>query len=162
MTKDSEESQDQNLSLEFGIKKVKELDFVVHTSADEIQRNSFDPNKLNFDLSFAFKHKLEQEEFSIVIIASYKYGDNKENSTEYVHIKAEVTFLVKELNKFFDEEKDALDLPEPLMASLFGIAFSTTRGFLCARVKGTVWEDHHLPIVKPTEVIRKHKENNQD
>jgi len=161
MGKEDNKNHDQNLSLEFGIKQVKELDFTVHTSADEIQKESFDPNNLDFDLSFAFRHNLEKEEFSIIIIASYKYGEDKENSTEYVHMKVEVTFLVKELNKFFYEEQNALDLPEQLMASLFGIAFSTTRGFICARVKGTIWEDHHLPIINPTKVIRDQKQKRE-
>jgi hypothetical protein len=82
------------------------------------------------------------------------YGEDEENKTEYVHSKVGITYHIKNMESYLNEDNDEIELPEELMASLFGIAFSTVRGVISTRTRGTIWERYPLPVINPTKVLR--------
>lgn len=152
------ENNDKNdLSLEFRIKEIQEIDFKVISLKQDLHEN-FNNENLDFNFKFGLNENEETNEFGIFIEVSYLYGETEDSRHEYVNIKVEVRYEIRNIGQYMNQENEQIELPEDLLASLLGIAFSTVRGVVSTRTKGTYWQDFYLPIINPTKVIRNYKQ----
>ncbi len=134
--------------IEWAIKEIKELEFMV---------NEF----LDLGPSFDFGYTTEimpiaaEETLRITVTANYSKTETKE-----VFLKGKVTtvYLIKDLKstaKATDNDTEAIDLPEPLWVALFSIAFTHTRAILARSSAGTKFGNMLLPAINPEIEFKK-------
>lgn len=151
--------QQEEQSFSFRLKEVNEFDFFINNAIDELANNEYDPDLLNFSFNFSFRYDTDQDEFGILTSVSYLYGEEK---NEYLKANIEVIYEIHQLKDKLNEEEEYFALPEKFLASLLGIAFSTVRGMIISRSKGTIWERKYLPIINPTQILRDEMEKNTE
>ncbi len=106
---------------------------------------------LHIDKEFAFQLK---ENAVLIRLQGEIQGQGDEESPLGVEARflIEFYFSVENLKEFTRTERDGSVAMELLLAaSLLSIAYSTARGILFERLKGTVLERGILPIIDPKE-----------
>ena len=68
-------------------------------------------------------------------------------------IRTEFVFAVDEWGKWIQEVEGELYVHPVFVATLVGVAYSTTRGMLMARAAGTLLEDCIMPLINPEDLI---------
>ncbi len=124
------------------------IDSPFEFSPDKIKGHEFN---MDFDLGFNLEDKLIKADFKLDV-ASKSEGGNIEEATG----KFNFTFIfnIENLNELAILEKDShMNLNGNLGNALASITYSTTRGILFTRLKGTALENFILPVIDPNELI---------
>lgn len=133
---------DQQISI--GIKKIKEIEFSI-----------FPNEKVSSGLSIDFKvdsqFNTDNETFEIAI--SYDLIDETSKDV-LLHIKVLNVFFIIDLKKYLQEDKKTLNLPDVALVTTLSLAISHTRGILAKNTAGSIFEDHYIPIVNPTDLAK--------
>lgn len=110
---------------------------------------------MEFDLGFNLEEKLTKADFKLNV-ASKSEGANIEEATGVFHFA--FIFNVENLNDLAIPDKDLhITLNGSLGNALASITYSTTRGILFTRLKGTALESFILPIIDPNDLINNKK-----
>jgi len=118
----------------------------------------FDPEKakghdftMNFDLGFNLEDKLVKSDFKLEITTKSE-GENAEESKGEFHLV--YVFHVENLEELAIPDKNyRIELNGGLGNALASITYSTTRGILFARLKGTALENFVLPVIDPNKLL---------
>jgi hypothetical protein len=78
-------------------------------------------------------------------------GQNKEEVTGS-HV-SEHEFKVENLEDFIKKGDDFFEVDDQLDNMLTGLAYSTVRGILLQKFRGTLFSDFLLPVAKPVDLI---------
>jgi len=124
----------------FRIYEIKTNSFSVKDLKSE-EAESFSAKDLTFKTrpSFGFDEELRVIKVSLNISYSYKEED-------YLRIDVDTIFEIAEVENIPLQDKN-------LLATLLGIAFSTTRGIILTMTVGNFMNKFYLPIINPSEII---------
>lgn len=104
-----------------------------------------------FELGFNLEDKLVKADLKIEI-ATKSEGENLEESKGSFHFV--YVFHVENLEELAIPDKNyRIELNGGLGNALSSITYSTTRGILLARLKGTSLENFILPVVDPNKLL---------
>lgn len=106
--------------------------------------------KIGRHWSFSSTTELIRIVFKIVLSETEDDG-----GVELAELGVRYDYRLKGLAWKLDDEgkEEILRIPEPLLETLFSIAYSTTRGILYEKARGTSLDSLILPIVVPKELI---------
>jgi hypothetical protein len=106
---------------------------------------------MNFDLGFNLEDKLVKSDFKLEITTKSE-GENVEESKGEFHLV--YVFHVENLEELAIPDKNyRIELNGGLGNALASITYSTTRGILFARLKGTALENFVLPVIDPNKLL---------
>lgn len=119
-------------------------------SLENIEGHSFD---LDFELAFNLDDSMVKADF--VLNASTKSKEEVENEAvgafHFVYV-----FHVENLQELaIPDENKEISLHGGLGNALASITYSTSRGILLARLKGTGLENFVLPVIDPNSLLKK-------
>ncbi len=134
-------------SVDIKVRSIKEVAF----SIDESYGGEVGSPNIDFNISINVNPLIE--EIGLNIALRYCPVENKEISL--LSFRCFTNFRVSPFKQFekVENETSTVDLPNDLMATLLGIAFSHARAVLAMRTAGTRYQDILLPIINPTETI---------
>jgi hypothetical protein len=122
---------------------------ILEDGANELVNFSFDP-KIMFNIKedfilikFTIKANIKQNEEYIMEIET-NFIFKVENLKDYV--------VTKKTTTEFKDEKDL-----PFLASIIGLSYSTMRGIILEKCKGTILEQNILPAINPMTFINSKK-----
>jgi hypothetical protein len=124
------------------------IDSPFELSIDKIKGHEF---KMDFDLGFNLEDKLIKADFKLNIV-SKSQGKNIEEATgEFFFV---FIFNVENLDELaILNKKKHITLDGNLGNAVASITYSTTRGILFTRLKGTSLECFILPIIDPNDLL---------
>lgn len=112
--------------------------------------NGYDFNR-DFQLGFNLEDKLVKADFKVEITTKSE-GENVEESKGSFHFV--YVFHVENLEELAIPDKNyKIELNGGLGNALASITYSTTRGILFARLKGTSLENFVLPVIDPNKLL---------
>lgn len=115
---------------------------------DKIKGHEFN---MEFDLGFNLEDKLIKADFKLDVLSKSK-GGNIEEATGNFHLT--FIFNIENLNELaIPDTDDHINLNGSLGNALASITYSTTRGILLTRLKGTALENFILPVIDPNELV---------
>lgn len=136
---------DNNNTVGFEIKKIKEFLFVVNEGLFEANR----------EVEVKFQHVTsyypDTDFLDLTLRVFYSYDPKEKPETVLVDFHVQNIFKIINLNQFHIENVGFI-LPKSLMSSIVGIAISHTRSLMAMHVAGTVYQENIIPIVNPTAV----------
>jgi len=124
------------------------IDSPFEFSIEKIKGHEFN---MDFDLGFNLDDKLAKADFKLNV-TSKSEGENIEEATGKFHFA--FIFTVDNLEELAIPDKDLhINLNGSLGNALASITYSTTRGILFTRLKGTSLEDFILPVIDPNTLL---------
>lgn len=106
----------------------------------------------DFKLGFNLEDKLVKADFKVEI-ATKSEGENAEESKGSFHFV--YIFYVENLEELAIPDKNyQVELKGGVGNALASITYSTTRGILFARLKGTSLENFVLPVIDPNNLLK--------
>lgn len=106
---------------------------------------------LSFDLGFNLEDKLIKADFKVDITTKSE-GENQIEAHGEFHFV--YVFHVENLEELaIPDKKYQIELNGGLGNSIASITYSTTRGILFARLKGTALENFVLPVINPNKLL---------
>ena len=139
--------QKEKKPTQLAVSSIQELTFVLNEQAAKGKAADI---RLTIDLDTTYD--LERKETSLVIGARFWQEDA---NVSILHARVRNSFVVSNLADFIGPDTDAPELPLNLMAVLFGIAFSQTRAVIARNTSGTPFANLYLPVINPTEFLKK-------
>lgn len=109
---------------------------------------------MNYDTGFNLGEDMVKSEFTISVKTESK-NDQEEATGSF---KFAFVFNVENLSDLAVHEGDkkkALKVDSNLSTALASLTYSTARGILLTRFKGTVLNDFILPIIQPTNLLKR-------
>ena len=131
----------EQVVINYGIQSVRETEYFVDESV-EIEQS------VTMVLNASLNIKVPLEEVHFTITANYR---NK--NVDFLRGKTTTIFLVQNLkdrSKIVDD-KELVDLPDPLWITLFSISFTHARAMLARSSAGSKFGQFILPIINPEE-----------
>jgi hypothetical protein len=112
-------------------------------------------SRFNFGVAKEIAYHLEQNMTRYRLYFTLEaHDDNDEPLGVTVEYGIEFHFKVENLNDFAKELPDgSMQLDAAMGATLLGIAFSTARGIIFERTRGTFFDGVILPVVDPFKVL---------
>lgn len=113
------------------------------------------PEGLSFGFEKKIAHNFEEGRFRFrlffQLVALDQEGQKLGVEVEY---GLEFHFEVENVTDFIQKEGEETRLDIGLMATLLGMAFSTARGIIFERTRGTFFEGIVLPVIDPFKAIQ--------
>lgn len=126
----------------FQLKRLEMLETSIIAPSSAVTRDTI----FQFDVSL--EHIMNAESNLITINCNIiVFNELKNNSLG--QIRSSCVYEIKDLKKFFNDEKQRFELPEDIIQSLNSISVSTTRGLMFAYFRGTFLHNALLPIIDP-------------
>ena len=124
------------------------IDTPFEISVERIKGYEF---KMDFDLGFNLEDKLIKADFKLSIVSKSDTTNFEEATGEFLFT---FIFNVENLNELASvNKKKHITLDGKLGNAIASITYSTTRGILFTRLKGTSLEGFILPIIDPNELL---------
>lgn len=118
-------------------------------SMENIEGHSFD---LNFELAFNLDDSLVKTDFVLHVSTKSKEEVELESAGAFHFV---YVFHVANLNELaIPDENKEISLHGGLGNALASITYSTSRGILLARLKGTGLESFVLPVIDPNSLLK--------
>lgn len=125
----------KNIStLEFGIKNIPEIETI---------------DKDLFQFQILPASFIDKEKNIIGIDTVVDIFIDVEKQKKVCELITRISYEVINLHDFYNNEDDAIIIPDQFMITLISIALSTTRGILTAKTEGTLLREVYLPILNP-------------
>ncbi|MEX0780338.1 MAG: hypothetical protein WD037_11400 [Balneolales bacterium] len=134
----------------FKINRLITLDFLIKEHPIEDIENKKDDINLAIKSSF---HPEPQENLLFVDIFLEAVYKREKKSYKLFNLNNRVVFELKDINHVLDKKIN--EKGRQLLTTLASIAFSTTRGTLNEKLRGSRYDSFILPIVNPTELVPK-------
>ncbi len=110
---------------------------------------------MDFDLGFNLKDKLVKADFKLTVTSKSEGGNLEEAKGDFHFV---FIFKVENLEELaIQDKKHHINLDSKLGNALASITYSTTRGILFTRLKGTSLEDFILPVINPNSLLNADK-----
>lgn len=110
---------------------------------------------MDFDLGFNLKDKLVKADFKLNVTSKSEGGNLEETRGDFHFV---FIFKIENLAELaIQNKKHIIDLDPRLGNALASITYSTTRGILFTRLKGTSLEDFILPVIDPNSLLNMEK-----
>jgi hypothetical protein len=138
--------QKEKKPTQLAVSSIQELTFVLNEQAAKGKAADI---RLTIDLDTSYD--LEKKETSLVIGARFW----QDAGTPILNARVRNSFVVSNLADFIGPDTNAPELPLNLMAVLFGIAFSQTRAIIARNTSSTAFANLYLPVINPTEFLKK-------
>lgn len=140
--------------------KIHMVDFRVLRSSIEVSDAFLDSDELidNIDIGQEAMYQVgvgnDQVDLRIEVLIQ---GKNKDQEPLEVVGRFRIDFLfrVNELETFTTKEGDQVTVSGALIATLAGIAYSTSRGLINDRLSASPLKGVILPVIDPKELLRK-------
>lgn len=134
--------------VEWAIKEIKELEFMVNESLDV-------GTTIDTSYTVDMLPVIAEEKIQMSVTFSYLKNETKE-----VIMKSKVmtTYLIRDLKSMVkkkDNNIEAVDLPHPLWIALFSIAFTHTRAILARSSAGSKYSHMLIPPINPDAEFKK-------
>jgi len=108
-------------------------------------------SKMDFDLGFNLEDKLIKADFKLNVVSKSDAASFEEAAGEFMFA---FIFNVENLNELaLVNKKKHITLDGKLGNAIASITYSTTRGILFTRLKGTSLEGFILPVIDPDELL---------
>ncbi len=143
----------ENKSTQLAVSNIQELLFVLNEQAAKPGKGETADIRLTIDLDTSYD--IEKKETALIVGARFWQNDT---NTSILHARVRNSFMVSNLTDFIGSDTKAPELPLNLMAVLFGIAFSQTRAIIARNTSGTAFSNLYLPVINPTEFLKKLQE----
>ncbi len=142
-------NQQHNISqekqgLKTGILNIQDLGFQVNIFEEPDNENI----AIGYDMNLSF----DEIENWIQFIIEVEFVNSK-NQVRIIYSTVLSKFFVENLNQYFTEDKEALQLPHQGLETLFGLAFTHTRAILAKNLAGTIHSHLYIPIINPTVLL---------
>ena len=113
-----------------------------------------------FGIANEVAHNFEEGRARFRLYFTLDARDEEENPLGVkVEYGIEFHFLVENFQDFIHEvKKDSTQVDIALGATLFGMAYSTARGIIFERTRGTFFDGIILPVIDPFKFLLKEKE----
>lgn len=123
-------------------------------SSDEYLENPTKPESVVMTLLTAPRFDFSQNQcrFRLNIALSGQDAAQK-NSGLSAEFLIDFIFIIENLSEFILEKNGAPQIQMILGATLLGISFSTARGIVLERTKGTPFAGFILPVINPSQVF---------
>lgn len=138
----------------------EEQEFNFQIKGIEILETSINEPKtpINSNTVFGFDVKVEQS-FNVekklgITTCTINVVDN-ESRNKLGHIKASCLFHIENIDKFVDNEKNTVSLPDSVIIALNSVSISTVRGVMFGVFRGTFLNGAILPLVNPDSFKQK-------
>jgi hypothetical protein len=141
----------QSNQIHFAVKEIKELEFFVNEGVP-----LFDSFDYNYQVNVL--HSIPAETIMIIITANYLLPQKTEH---FMKGRTATTFLIRNLKNYVKtiNEKEAIDLPDALLVTLFSISFSHARALLAKSSAGTKFSHMLMPLINPEQEFKKFLRN---
>lgn len=138
-------------NIRFRIHKLEDLGYTFKKPEESIPTD-------RIDFSMDTNLDVNQEKGQIIFILKPRFTTGKKEPKRIAELIFKVEFEIQNLNDFVTEE-DEVNIPDSLVVTLFSISYSTMRGVFYEKSRGTMAERLILPIIDPTSILQKEKEN---
>jgi hypothetical protein len=135
-------SEEQQIGL--GISKIRELAFSIET-LDKL------PEQLELGFGIHVEFEPTANTFDLQVIAELK---ETETQKVLVHIKVANVFLIENMGGFYKAETKSLNLPDDALITMLSISVTHTRALFAKNTAGTIYENHIIPIINPTDMAK--------
>jgi hypothetical protein len=124
------------------------IDSPFELSVERIKGHEF---KMDFDLGFNLEDKLIKADFKLSVVSKSDATNVEEATGEF---QFAFIFNVENLNELaILDKKKHITIDGKLGNAIASITYSTTRGILFTRLKGTSLEGFLLPIIDPNDLL---------
>jgi len=124
------------------------IDSTFDFQSEKVKTNEI---KMEYNIAFNLEDKLVKIDFQVEVITDSK-GENLEEAKGTFHLV--YVFHVENLEELAtSDKKNRIELNGLLANVLASITYSTTRGMLIVRLKGTAFENFVLPIIDPNTLL---------
>jgi outer membrane receptor for Fe3+-dicitrate len=124
--------------------------FVINRFSSNSPKSHVRKERLNFQIQHLFKVDAESNIFEVGF--RVQVMESKQSKHEIAAIETITSFKIKGL-----PSENFNHIPEHLVITFLSIAYSTTRGALVAKSQGSVVGEVPLPLINPSEVIARMK-----
>ncbi|TVQ81041.1 MAG: hypothetical protein EA358_01220 [Flavobacteriales bacterium] len=134
-----------------------ELEFAIDSfKIDRFASNNPKSTVRKERLNFQIQHLFKIDAVSHIVQVGFRVQvmESKQSKHEIAAIETITSFKIKGISS-----ENFENIPEHLLVTFLSIAYSTTRGALIAKSQGTVVGEVPLPLINPSEVIRRMKES---
>lgn len=91
-------------------------------------------------------------ELSFDIVSSFVIRDTQEILVKHAAI---TKYKIINIKNILDQDSNALNLPDQLMVTLYGMAHTHARALLAAELKTTIFKDKlFIPIIDPSAILK--------
>lgn len=129
---------DKNFS--FGLRGIEIINFVIKSPAERRNLTGF-----TFDMRFRTDANIKESIVGVFVDVLIKDQEINDQVGQY---SAVFHFNVDDLDKIvLGNELNQVEIPQPLLSTLFGISTSTLRGLMFSAFKGTFLHGAILPLI---------------
>jgi len=149
--------KEKQLQLGFKIVKIQTTKF----SFTDIEENKLvelinDPNGLGININIALNIDSEKSTIAMDVQTDLFNNESKQSLVEHI---GRTVYFVDGLEKTYNKEANAYDLPDVLLIQLYSIAYTHSRAMLSNEISPTCYRDKYfLPVINPAALL--HKKNN--
>lgn len=145
----------KEIRIEFGIKKISIMGFNVNS--EKMALTESDLTRFDFNMEIGFGVVPAEKE--VRFIFSFSVHPYQKKDIEVGKLTIEVIFFIVNMESIMQANKKKIKLPDMFLASLIGIVISTARGVWVSKVAGTSLDSAILPVLNPSEFLKKLKNN---
>lgn len=127
-----------------GISKIRELAFSIET-LDKL------PEQLELGFGIHVEFEPSTNTFDLQVTAELK---ETETQKVLVHIKVANVFMIENMVNYYSAETDSLNMPDGALITMLSISVSHTRALFAKNTAGTIYENHIIPIINPTDMAK--------
>lgn len=146
----------EQVEIGFRIVKIHTSKFLFEDLDEELLNELFDaPGALAVNMNTSLNIDKEKSTISLDVGTELV---KKETGSVLVGHLGRTSFLIKGLDRVYDKEQDAYNLPDGLLIQLYSIAYTHARALLATEISPTVYKDKYfLPVVNPADFIKNKK-----
>ena len=139
-------------NIRFRIHRLEDLGYTFQKPEESIPTD-------RIDFSMDTHLDVNQEKGQIIFILKPRFTSGKKEPKLIAELIFKVEFEIQNLNDVVTKKEEGFNIPDSLVVTLFSISYSTMRGVFYEKSRGTMAERLILPIIDPTSILQKEKEN---
>jgi hypothetical protein len=145
----------ENKKVSFRIHQIREISFSYFEPNEEITRGVTVENvKYSFDSSFKVNTKKNLFEIELQVVCLVENPQVNGKVAEVMAYRTQNDFVVENLSEFVTIKEDKkFKMNNTLLATLVGIAVSTTRGMIISRTRGSWINQFYVPVINPKDFL---------
>lgn len=143
---------DQIQEIKMQIVRIQEMNFALDECIWSLQE--IDRDKLNVKMGFKFHPNINEESLSISVRVYYNY-DIEGETRKIMSIEIVSLFKIVDIDKHIELGETKFNDKSNIIPSLLNIAFGSTRGYLAAKVAGTILAKYPLPLMDADSILSK-------
>lgn len=137
----------EQTQVNIAVKKIKDIEFFINEELEST--NPLIPN-----ISFELTINCDLKEKSVEMLLSTIFVDPN-NGNILMKIKTSNVFLFLELANYHKPDTNEFNIPDNVMVTFLSLSISHSRALLSKNAMGTKFADLIIPIVNPSEILKK-------